>query len=83
MKIYFRAKLSLSLSPLPSLPFFLFRFCPFSFYLFLTLVIDYLARTSVLRTVPHCRINLETDSRRVMPMSLTVVTLLQYNMCSR
>ena len=83
MKIYFQAvslslPLSLSLSLPPPLLFFLFHFCSF-FLFFLIPAVDFIIwEISVLQTMRYCRINLKTDSYRVI--SMTAVT--QYDMCS-
>lgn len=67
------ARGALSLSLLPPLSFSFFPF-----FLFLILAIDpFVRETFVLRTVRHCRINLETDSRRVL--STPSATLSQYD----
>lgn len=64
----------------PPFPFSLSFSRSLSLFPFLILAIDFLVReTSVLQTVRHCRINLEADSCRVMPTSLTAVTLSQYD----
>lgn len=73
--------LSFSFSFTPSsFPFSSFALILHLFFLFLILVIDFPVRkTSVLQTVCHCRINLETDLRRVTLLSLAAVILSQYD----